>query len=189
MSERPSVWRPYLPEPQPACVDEGDPEPVPLEVLRDARTLCADFRIPPRQFRRRTPRGCVGYYRPESDIVAVNPDSAAMDGMGGADGYYAMLLHELLHATGHPKRLDRASVGDYSAPGYEAEERDPDYALEGRMWQPQRRLELPRPEQETSRPMRPAVELVASAIQSGVDEGESIAAQAQRVVNELERAD
>jgi hypothetical protein len=34
--------------------------------------------------------------------------------MGGEDGYYAALVHELLRATGHPKRLNRATTGDYS---------------------------------------------------------------------------
>jgi hypothetical protein len=103
-------------------LDVSDPEPVPLDVLRDLRGLCANFRVPPRQFRRRVPKGLCGWYRPESDIVAVDPDAAAMDGMGGADGYYALLLHELLHATGHPARLDRATTGDYSPEGYDCEE-------------------------------------------------------------------
>ena len=43
--------------------------------------------------------------------------------MGGDDGYYATLVHELLHATGHPRRLDRATTGDYSLEGYALEER------------------------------------------------------------------
>jgi antirestriction protein ArdC len=64
----------------------------------------------------------VGWYRAESDIVAVDPARAAMDGMGGEDGYYTMLLHELLHATGHPSRLDRATTGDYSIKGNALEE-------------------------------------------------------------------
>jgi putative DNA primase/helicase len=42
--------------------------------------------------------------------------------MGGDDGYYATLLHELLHATGHPRRLDRRTTGDYSPKGYATEE-------------------------------------------------------------------
>src|SRR5262245_5832275 len=42
--------------------------------------------------------------------------------MGGEDGYYAFLLHELLHATGHPSRLDRVTAGDYSGEGTELEE-------------------------------------------------------------------
>jgi hypothetical protein len=112
------TWRPDLPEPRPALVCEpGDPEPVPLEVLRQARDLCANFRLPPRQFRRRTAKGQQGSYHPASDIVAVNRDGADSGGLGGDDGYYVTLLHELLHATGHRRRLDRATTGDYSPAG------------------------------------------------------------------------
>ena len=97
-------------------------EPVPLTAVREAREICTSFRIPPRQFRRRTARGAVGCYSPKSDIVAVDPDKADADGLGGDDGYYAALVHELLHATGHPRRLERTTTGDYSAAGYALEE-------------------------------------------------------------------
>jgi hypothetical protein len=113
------VWRPDLPEPRPAVVG---PEPVPLEVLRRARALCANFRVPPRQFRRRTKRGAIAVYYPASDIVAVDRERADMQGLGGDDGYYATLLHELLHATGHRRRLGRETTGDYSADGSAREE-------------------------------------------------------------------
>jgi antirestriction protein ArdC len=42
--------------------------------------------------------------------------------MGGDDGYYATLLHELLHATGHQSRLGRATSGDFSPAGSALEE-------------------------------------------------------------------
>ena len=42
--------------------------------------------------------------------------------MGGDDGYYVTLVHELLHATGHPRRLGRATTGDYSREGTALEE-------------------------------------------------------------------
>jgi Zincin-like metallopeptidase len=117
------MWRPYLPEPRPAEKwDPADPEPVPLSALRDLRALCAGFRIPPRQFRRRATRGQVGSYRVESDIVAVDPGRAASNGLGGEDGYYATLVHELLHATGHPGRLDRETTGKYSGESSDLEE-------------------------------------------------------------------
>jgi zincin-like metallopeptidase len=123
MQENRMIWRPYLPEPRQAYkLDPGDPEPVPLSVLGDLRALCAGFRVPPRQFRRRTSHGIVGSYRVESDIVAVDPSMAACEGMGGEDGYYAMLVHELLHATGHPTRLDRATIGRYSGDASDLEE-------------------------------------------------------------------
>jgi antirestriction protein ArdC len=106
-------WRPFLPDPEPAYKDNADdPEPVPLPVLRAARELCAGFHVPPAQFRRRTRRGQVGGYWPATDIVAVDPDGAASDGLGGEDGYYVVLIEELLHATGHPSRLDRETCVD-----------------------------------------------------------------------------
>jgi hypothetical protein len=87
-------WRPYLPAPRPAFkMDPLDPEPEPLLALRELRGLCAHFRIPPRQFRTRTSRGIAGTYRVESDIVTVDPRKAAGDGLGGEDGYYALLVH------------------------------------------------------------------------------------------------
>ena len=107
-------WRPFLPEPRPAYKDDPrDPEPVPLQAVRAARDLCAGFRIPPARFRRRVPRGSVGAYTPATDTVAVDPNGAASEGMGGEDGYYVALLEELLHATGHPSRLGRPTTGDF----------------------------------------------------------------------------
>jgi antirestriction protein ArdC len=41
----------------------------------------------------------MGTYYPASDIVAVDPAAGAMNGLGREDGYYATLIHELLHAT------------------------------------------------------------------------------------------
>ena len=118
------TWHPYLPEPQPAFrFDQDDPEPVELEVLRELRDCCAMFPRPPREFRCQIlEHGLSGLYQPETDIVAVDPDRAARGGMGGDDGYYAVFLHELLHATGHRSRLARATTGDYSPEGYALEE-------------------------------------------------------------------
>jgi hypothetical protein len=117
------TWRPYLPEPRPAVkLDGKDREPVPLEVLRDARALCANFRVPPRHFRRRTGRGYAGAYWVESDIVAVDPVRAARGGIGDDDGYYVFLIHELVHATGHPSRLGRITIGNYSRAEHDLEE-------------------------------------------------------------------
>jgi hypothetical protein len=110
---REEIWWPYLPEPQPAEVDPEDDEPVPLQVLHDLRSLCADFRVPPREFQLVTME-YMGLYRLEEDVVAIDPDRAAMFGLGGADGYYVTLAHELLHATGHPRRLARPTCGDYT---------------------------------------------------------------------------
>jgi Zincin-like metallopeptidase len=121
------TWRPYLPDPRPAFkMNPDDPEPVALEVLQALRELCASFRVPPRQFRRRVGKAGAHYhagiYYHQTDIVAVDPDRAAMYGMGGEDGYYACLTHELLHATGHPSRLNRESLRDESSEGFALEE-------------------------------------------------------------------
>jgi hypothetical protein len=110
------TWRPYLPEPEPALVEPGEQQPVSLEALRYAREVCACFRVPPRQFRRRVAKGLWGAYYPMSDIVAVDPCRAGAEGLGGDDGYYAGLLHELLHATGHPRRLGRPTTGTCPPP-------------------------------------------------------------------------
>jgi hypothetical protein len=103
----------YLPEPLPAEVDPGDDEPVPVQVLQDLRSLCAGFRVPPCEFQLVTME-VMGSYRVEEDVVAIDPHRAAMFGLGGADGYYATLAHELLHATGHPRRHARPTCGSYS---------------------------------------------------------------------------
>jgi hypothetical protein len=124
------IWRPYLPEPRPAFKwNPQDPEPVPLTVLKRARDFCAKFRVPPRQFRRRTATGALGSYWPKTDIVAVDQRRADADGLGGDDGYYATMIHELLHATGHPRRLGRPTTGDYSREGYDTEEKIVNTAL------------------------------------------------------------
>src|SRR5690242_5203050 len=114
------IWHP---EPRPAIVlCAGEPEPVPLDVLRCLRDLCADFQFPPRQFRRRTAGRVQGTYYPATDIVAVDRDIADSNGMGGDDGYYVSLLHELLHATGHPRRLGRPTTVDKTYEGHALEE-------------------------------------------------------------------
>ncbi len=42
----------------------------------------------------------------------MDPDGAASDGLGGEDGYYVVLVEELLHATGHTSRLERSTCMD-----------------------------------------------------------------------------
>lgn len=62
--------------------------------------------------------GNSAYYRPVDDVVQVPPIGAFLT----PDAYYATLFHELGHATGHEKRLNRPGVtaviqfgsGDYS---------------------------------------------------------------------------
>lgn len=45
--------------------------------------------------------GC--FYRPFSDVVSMEP----LPGFESPEFYYGVLFHELVHATGHPRRLNR----------------------------------------------------------------------------------
>jgi antirestriction protein ArdC len=60
------------------------------------------------------------YYRPSTDTIHMPPRGAFQS----ADFYYATALHELAHATGHPKRLHRESLakGLWGTPEYAREE-------------------------------------------------------------------
>jgi antirestriction protein ArdC len=51
-------------------------------------------------------QGSSAWYRPADDMVQVPPLSA----FESVDSFYATLFHELGHATGHEKRLNRAGV-------------------------------------------------------------------------------
>ncbi|MEA2554418.1 MAG: hypothetical protein QOJ65_2594 [Fimbriimonadaceae bacterium] len=51
-------------------------------------------------------RGDSAWYRPSDDLIQVPP----LDAFTSADSYYATLFHELGHATGHVKRLNRFGV-------------------------------------------------------------------------------
>ncbi|MBS1714917.1 MAG: DUF1738 domain-containing protein [Armatimonadetes bacterium] len=51
-------------------------------------------------------QGTSAWYRPTEDLVQVPPIAS----FESADSYYATVFHELGHATGHERRLNRASV-------------------------------------------------------------------------------
>ena len=50
--------------------------------------------------------GASAWYRPSEDLVSV----PALRSFASSDAYYATLLHELGHATGHEQRLNRKGV-------------------------------------------------------------------------------
>jgi len=50
--------------------------------------------------------GTSAWYRPADDLVQMPP----LEQFDSADSFYGTLFHELGHATGHEKRLNRASV-------------------------------------------------------------------------------
>jgi len=58
------------------------------------------------------------YYHPRYDIITM-PDRSQFD---SSSGYYATLLHELSHWTGHPDRLDRSVLMENGAEAYAREE-------------------------------------------------------------------
>ncbi|WP_370538913.1 zincin-like metallopeptidase domain-containing protein (plasmid) [Synechococcus elongatus PCC 11801] len=58
------------------------------------------------------------FYYPKGDRVVV-PELSAFS---SAESYYATLIHELSHWTGHPSRLDRDQSGKFGSPSYALEE-------------------------------------------------------------------
>ena len=62
--------------------------------------------------------GTKAYYQPGSDYIQLPPRGA----FPSAAGYYATTLHELVHWTAHPSRLDRQLGGRFGEEAYAAEE-------------------------------------------------------------------
>ena len=62
--------------------------------------------------------GARAYFRPSEDIVQM-PHFADFD---TPEAYYAVLLHELTHWSGHKSRLDRSLKGRFGDPSYAFEE-------------------------------------------------------------------
>jgi antirestriction protein ArdC len=68
--------------------------------------------------------GNVACYRPHADYIQMPPQSAFVgtETMSATEGYYATLLHELTHWTGHPRRLGRDFSGRFGEEAYAMEE-------------------------------------------------------------------
>ena len=91
----------------------SDPAPLPeREIVPLAEEVIAasgvDFRI----------GGDRAYYAPDPDFIAVPPQPAFFDQIN----YYRTCLHELTHATGHPKRLGRDLKNAFGSKDYAREE-------------------------------------------------------------------
>lgn len=91
----------------------SDPVPLPeREIVSVAEELIAasgvDFRI----------GGTRAFYVPSEDFVAVPPQPAFFDQIN----YYRTCLHELTHATGSPKRLNRDLTNGFGSKDYAREE-------------------------------------------------------------------
>ncbi len=63
-------------------------------------------------------KGSSACFMPKADVIRI-PSAGRFD--KGGD-YYATLLHELTHWTGHKSRLDRPFVGGFGSPDYAREE-------------------------------------------------------------------
>ncbi|MBO9582061.1 MAG: DUF1738 domain-containing protein [Sphingobium sp.] len=93
-----------LPESQPPLPER---ELVPL-AERLIAASGVDFRI----------GGQKAFYAPEPDLVQVPPQRAFFDQIN----YYRTCLHELTHATGHMKRLNRKILNPFGSKDYAREE-------------------------------------------------------------------
>lgn len=56
------------------------------------------------------PDCCVGIYHPESDIITISPECTFID----KESYLYTLLHEICHATGNEKRLNRKCLTNFT---------------------------------------------------------------------------
>jgi antirestriction protein ArdC len=100
-------WQP----PRPAA---KDPIKVLVEAERFIMAISADIRI----------GGDRAYYRPRTDHIQM-PDRDRFTGtetIDATESYYATLLHELTHWTGHTGRLDRDLSARFGREGYAMEE-------------------------------------------------------------------
>ena len=79
------------------------PEEIPMAVTKPAE-IVAKMPQPPVVKHGMTK----AYYSPHEDCVGM-PERERFDGEAG---YYATLFHELVHSTGHEKRLKRASIAE-----------------------------------------------------------------------------
>lgn len=89
----------------PAPLPEGEIVPVAEEVIAASGV---DFRI----------GGNRAFYAPDADFVQVPPQPALFNQIN----YYRTCLHELTHATGHPKRLGRDFRDAFGSKDYAREE-------------------------------------------------------------------
>ena len=97
-------------------LDDHAPKPSQTKPVELAEQLVNAMPCPP-AIKRHPSRAC---YYPRDDVVAVPPDSQFQQ----REEYYSTLFHELIHATGHESRLDRASLKQFKRFG------DHDYSQE-----------------------------------------------------------
>jgi len=94
-----------------------DEEPFVFEPLLEAASIVHGYEDPPRIER----NGTRAFYRPSEDLVRVPEPQKLVD----RESYYCTLFHELVHSTGHSKRLDRGldtQTSSFGSSSYAAEE-------------------------------------------------------------------
>lgn len=103
---------------------EGAPERVPVDVDKtlNAEPIAAGEEILSRYFSMENAplfnlKDCIPHYSPTKDIVEV-PDRYRFT---TREDFYDTLFHEMIHSTGHAKRLNRL-CGIYGTPAYAKEE-------------------------------------------------------------------
>jgi antirestriction protein ArdC len=97
-------------------LDDHAPKPSQTKPVELAEQLVNGMPCPP-AIKRHPRHAC---YYPREDVVAVPPDSQFQQ----REEYYCTLFHELIHATGHESRLERASLRQFKQFG------DHDYSQE-----------------------------------------------------------
>ena len=97
-------------------LDDHAPKPKPSKTVELAEQFVNGMPGPP-AIKRHPSRAC---YYPREDVVAMPPDSQFKQ----REEYYSTLFHELIHATGHESRLERASLKQFKRFG------DDDYSQE-----------------------------------------------------------
>ena len=102
---------------EPSDVVPVDPEPKQFDPIEDAQAIVNGFKDrPPIEH-----RGHRAVYRPLTDTVII-PEPERFK---TREQYYATLFHELVHSTGHTKRLDRGldtTLAPFGSPDYSREE-------------------------------------------------------------------
>lgn len=89
----------------PVPLDESEIEPVARQVIAASGV---EFRV----------GGDKAFYAPGADFVAVPPQAAFFDPVN----WHRTAFHELCHATGHPKRLNRDMTNPFGSKDYAREE-------------------------------------------------------------------
>ncbi|QDU98602.1 ArdC family protein [Lignipirellula cremea] len=102
---------------QPPDAPTIDPNTVPFEPLDRAEAIVAGYRDKPSI----SHGGSRAFYRPRIDEIRIADPERFSD----RENYYATLFHELVHSTGHSKRLNRGldtNLTPFGSPDYSKEE-------------------------------------------------------------------